>query len=141
VLLDVDYFKRFNDRYGHGAGDACLRAVAQAVAAQCRRPTDLAARYGGEEFALVLAETDPEGVRRLLVSVLGAVDGLAIPHEDSSCAPHVTISLGAVSLKPAVDGEAASALAQADRLLYAAKEGGRHQARHDDGGGTRRLAS
>ena len=136
VLLDVDFFKRFNDRYGHGAGDACLRAVAQAVAAQCRRPTDLAARYGGEEFALVLPETDPEGVRRMLAAVLAAVDGLAIPHADSLCAPHVTVSLGAVSLKPPADGDDASAaLARADRLLYLAKEGGRHQARHDDGGG------
>ena len=133
VLLDVDYFKRFNDRYGHGAGDACLRAVAQAVAAQCRRPTDLAARYGGEEFALVLPETDPEGVRRMLAAVLGAVDGLAVAHADSACAPHVTVSLGAVSLKPAADGDASSVLARADRLLYLAKEGGRHQARHDDG--------
>jgi diguanylate cyclase (GGDEF)-like protein len=137
VLLDVDYFKRFNDRYGHGAGDAALRAVAQAVAAQCRRPTDVAARYGGEEFALVLPETDPDGVRRMLGAVLAAVDRLAIPHEDSGCAPHVTVSLGAVTLRPALDADAASALARADRLLYAAKEGGRHQARHEDeGGGT-----
>jgi len=135
VLLDVDFFKRFNDRYGHGAGDACLRAVAQAVAAQCRRPTDLAARYGGEEFGLVLPETDPEGVRGMLGAVLGAVDALGIAHADSGCAPHVTVSLGAVSLKPPTDGDASSALARADRLLYMAKEGGRHQARHDDGGG------
>jgi diguanylate cyclase (GGDEF)-like protein len=135
ALLDVDYFKRFNDRYGHGAGDVCLRAVAQAVAAQCRRPTDLAARYGGEEFALVLPETDPEGVRRMLGAVLAAVDGLAIPHADSGCAAHVTISLGAVSVRPAADADAASALEHADRLLYLAKEGGRHQARHEDGSG------
>jgi diguanylate cyclase (GGDEF)-like protein len=135
VLLDVDYFKRFNDRYGHGAGDACLRAVAQAVAAQCRRPTDLAARYGGEEFALVLPETDPEGVRRMLAAVLAAVDGLAIPHADSDCAPHVTVSLGAVSVRPPAEGEAGSALARADRLLYLAKESGRHQARHQDDDG------
>jgi diguanylate cyclase (GGDEF)-like protein len=135
VLIDVDYFKRFNDRYGHGSGDACLRAVAQAVAAQCRRPTDVAARYGGEEFALVLPETGPDGVRQMLDAVLAAVDGLAIPHADSTCAPHVTISLGAVTLKPAADGGAAAALARADRLLYAAKEGGRHPARHEEGGG------
>ncbi|HEY6548586.1 MAG TPA: diguanylate cyclase, partial [Vicinamibacteria bacterium] len=80
VLLDVDFFKLFNDRYGHARGDDCLRAVAQAVAAQCRRPTDLAARYGGEEFALVVPETEPAGVRTLLEGVLAAVDALAIEH-------------------------------------------------------------
>jgi len=81
----------------------------------------------------VLPETDPEGVRGMLAAVLAAVDGLAIAHVDSGCAPHVTVSLGAVSLKPAADGDASSALVRADRLLYMAKEGGRHQARHDDG--------
>jgi diguanylate cyclase (GGDEF)-like protein len=135
ALLDVDFFKRFNDRYGHAGGDACLRSVARAVADQCRRPTDLVARYGGEEFALVLPETEPAGVRALLGAVLAAVDALQIPHADSACALHVTVSLGAVSLKPGPGDGAGSALECADRLLYRAKEGGRHQAMHQDPSG------
>src|SRR5262249_24770384 len=135
VLLDVDFFKRFNDRYGHARGDACLRAVAQAVAACCRRPTDVVARYGGEEFALVLPETDPGGVRALLRAVLAAVGARRIEHAGSGCARHVTISLGAASTKPAADANRLSLVERADRLLYLAKDGGRHQAALDDGSG------
>jgi len=112
-----------------------LRAVAQTVSGQCRRVSDLAARYGGEEFVLVLPETDPEGVRILLRGILTAVDALQIEHADSQCAPHVTVSLGAISLKPALDAESLSAMKIADQMLYKAKEYGRHQAMHDDGSG------
>jgi diguanylate cyclase (GGDEF)-like protein len=135
VLLDVDFFKRFNDRYGHARGDACLRAVAQAVASCCRRPTDLVARFGGEEFALVLPETDPDGVRALLRAVLEAVDSLRIDHAGSTCARHVTISVGAASTKPPADANRLSLVERADRLLYLAKDGGRHQAVLDEGSG------
>src|SRR5262249_39701063 len=135
VLLDVDFFKRFNDPYGHPRGDACLRAVAQAVAARCRRPTDLVARYGGEEFALVLPETDPDGVRALLRAVLEAVDALQIDHAGSGCARHVTVSLGAASTPPPAEADRASLVERADRLLYLAKDGGRHQPPLDDGSG------
>jgi diguanylate cyclase (GGDEF)-like protein len=133
ALLDVDFFKRYNDLYGHVPGDECLRAVAQAVAGQCSRPTDLVARYGGEEFAIVLPDIDPEGVRTMLRSVLLAVDGLQIAHADSPCAPHVTISIGAVTMKPGRNDETQAALRRTDDLLYQAKEGGRHRAVHADG--------
>ncbi len=140
ALLDVDFFKRFNDRYGHARGDACLHAVAQAVASRCRRPTDLVARYGGEEFALVLSETEPAGVRAMLREVLAAVDALQIEHADSAVAPYVTVSLGAVTLRPAPGSDFHDALERADRLLYAAKEGGRHHAVHEaEGGPSQRL--
>ena len=135
VMLDVDFFKRYNDRYGHLVGDACLRDVARAVAAQCTRPMDFVARYGGEEFAIVLPDIDPDGVRTVLRSVLDAVDALQIEHADSACAPHVTISLGAVSVKPTKHDEAQIALQCADALLYQAKEGGRHCAMYTDGTG------
>jgi diguanylate cyclase (GGDEF)-like protein len=128
ALLDVDFFKRYNDRYGHAAGDTCLRAVAQAVAAQCTRPTDLVARYGGEEFVLVVPETDAEGVRALLRSVLAAVDELAIEHADSSAAGHVTVSLGAVTLRPQQGEDLHAAIEAADAQLYASKASGRHRA-------------
>jgi len=135
ALLDVDYFKRYNDRYGHAGGDHCLRAVAQAVAAQCTRPMDLVARYGGEEFVLVLPETEPEGVRAILRNVLAAVDALGIEHADSSAAAHVTVSLGAVTLRPAQGADLHSAIEAADAQLYASKEGGRHRATYVDEAG------
>jgi diguanylate cyclase (GGDEF)-like protein len=135
VLLDVDFFKRFNDRYGHTRGDACLRAVAQAVAGHCRRPGDLVARYGGEEFVLVLPETEPPGIRDLLASVLASVDALRIEHAGSECAAHVTVSLGAMSLRPSFSGTAHEALEAVDRWLYKAKEGGRHHGLHQAEGG------
>jgi len=128
VLLDVDFFKRYNDRYGHACGDDCLRAVA----AQCVRPADLVARYGGEEFALVLPEVDPAGAQMLLRSVLVAVDHTQIEHADSACAPHVTISLGAVSIKPGRLDELQKVMRRVDELLYQAKERGRHRAEHED---------
>jgi diguanylate cyclase (GGDEF)-like protein len=137
VLLDVDFFKRYNDRYGHARGDECLSAVATAVASQCTRPADLVARYGGEEFVMVLPEIEPHGVSVVLREVLAAVDALQIEHADSTCAPHVTISLGAVSLRPGREDEAKTAMKRADELLYEAKENGRHQAMQADATGAK----
>jgi diguanylate cyclase (GGDEF)-like protein len=134
-MLDVDFFKRYNDHYGHALGDECLHDVAQAVASQCTRPTDLVARYGGEEFAIVLPDIEPEEVRILLRSVMSAVDALQIEHATSACARHVTISLGAVSVKPGRNDEAQTALRRADELLYQAKESGRHRAMYADATG------
>jgi diguanylate cyclase (GGDEF)-like protein len=135
ALLDVDFFKRYNDHYGHAAGDACLRAIAHAVADQCVRPADLVARYGGEEFALVLPEVDPAGAQTLLRAVLAAVDCLHIEHADSACASHVTVSLGAVSLRPGRQDDAQATMRRVDELLYRAKERGRHRAEHEAQGG------
>jgi diguanylate cyclase (GGDEF)-like protein len=132
ALLDVDYFKRFNDRYGHARGDECLRLVAAALASACRRPADLVARYGGEEFALVLPETDAGGARALIGGVLARLQELAIEHADSACAGHVTVSVGAVSLVPSEAHRPEDVLDRADRLLYAAKEAGRRQGVHLD---------
>ncbi len=131
-IADVDHFKAFNDRYGHARGDECLRQVARAAAEACGRPSDLVARYGGEEFGLVLPDTDPAGARVLLGTVLTRVEDLALPHEGSSCADHVTLSVGAVSLVPGSADGAHAALERADRLLYEAKAGGRRRAVHRD---------
>lgn len=132
ALLDVDYFKRFNDRYGHAAGDECLRAVAGALVGSCRRPSDFVGRYGGEEFALVLPETAAAGASSLLFGLLNEVRALGIEHADSSCGSSVTLSVGAVSLLPRDQDGRRAAVEHADRLLYEAKEGGRGHGVHLD---------
>lgn len=148
LLLDVDHFKRFNDRYGHPAGDACLRAVAQAAAGCIQRPADLAARYGGEEFAVLLPHTDRAGAGCVARRLLAAVRELGIEHDDSLTAKHVTVCVGlAVYDRDSpcwtaarADGpwgedaraiyvDAPALLRAADLALYAAKNTGRDRAR------------
>jgi len=128
IMIDVDYFKKFNDRYGHVAGDDCLRRVADAIATGPRRPTDLAARYGGEEFAVILPDTDIDGAIAVAEKIRLAVLALNIDHADSPCGP-VTISLGVHACLPAVDGEPTplACVEAADRLLYQAKMNGRNR--------------
>ena len=94
LMIDVDHFKQFNDRYGHPAGDACLRAVAQALSGTVMRPADLVARYGGEEFVVLLPQTPRCGAEHLALVILQAIDALAITHEVSSTAARVTVSVG-----------------------------------------------
>jgi diguanylate cyclase (GGDEF)-like protein len=126
VMMDIDLFKRFNDRYGHPAGDACLAAVGAAVQGVLGRPSDLVARYGGEEIAILLAETDLGGAMNVLGHVQAAVGSLAIAHEDS---PHgiVTMSAGVAVWTPGGRiATAASLVEAADAALYAAKALGRN---------------
>lgn len=94
LMVDVDHFKLFNDRYGHPAGDACLRSVAQALVRASLRPADLVCRYGGEEFAILLPQTPRGGAEHLAHRVLDAVEALGIAHEGSLTARHVTVSIG-----------------------------------------------
>jgi diguanylate cyclase (GGDEF)-like protein len=137
VLIDVDFFKLFNDTYGHARGDDCLRAVAQALLAVARRPGDVAARYGGEEFGLILPQTDSPAAQAVLQHLLAEIAAVAMPHAASPCAEQVTISAGGVTLIPTESGSPAAALEAADRLLYEAKGGGRNHANHMDlGSGT-----
>ena len=128
VLIDVDLFKRFNDRYGHQAGDDCLRRVATALKAGIRRPGDLAARYGGEEFVCLLPDTDLSGALILARQLGAAVQALQIEHADSAVAPVVTVSLGVSSKAGKSQGNAAALLREADAQLYRAKSRGRNQA-------------
>lgn len=125
LALDVDHFKRFNDRYGHPAGDAALVQVAAALQALARRPADLAARTGGEEFALLLPHTGTAEARSVAQQLLGAVDGLRIPHADSSTARSLTLSVGVATLAPGMDTH--SLVRAADEALYRAKAEGRHR--------------
>jgi diguanylate cyclase (GGDEF)-like protein/PAS domain S-box-containing protein len=127
VMADVDFFKRYNDTYGHQPGDLCLSGVAQAIRSQIRRPADVAARYGGEEFAAILPNTDPEGARHVAELIRGAVERLNLPHAASSAADHVTISVGVASVVPR-DGMLPDELIRhADEALYRAKKEGRNR--------------
>ncbi len=128
VLLDVDFFKRYNDRHGHQAGDDCLRRVAATLQAGIRRPGDLVARYGGEEFVCLLPDTDLPGAMLLAQQLGAAVHGLQIAHGDSVVAPVVTVSLGVCTQPGTAPGSAANLLGGADAQLYRAKSEGRNQA-------------
>ena len=129
LLIDVDYFKRFNDHYGHPEGDACLRAVASVLEQSCHRPADLVARYGGEEFAVLLPGVALVGAQRVARRILDAMDALAYPHAGSTFAQHVTVSIGIGVLDsvPQTCSER-DVIASADKALYAAKGAGRAQA-------------
>lgn len=127
IILDVDYFKRFNDRYGHVQGDECLRAIGQAIKASVHRHPDLAARFGGEEFVVIAPETGANGALALAERIRHAVTRLEIPHEDNTAAPHVTASLG-VATRYASELETPESLVElADQALYQAKHSGRNQ--------------
>ena len=124
IMADLDWFKAFNDTYGHPAGDGCLSAVAAAIVASIRRPGDVAARYGGEEFAVILPGTDADGAFAVAEAIRAAVRAAAILHEGSPLGV-VTVSLG-VAVRKGGDGTASEAVvAAADRALYAAKDAGR----------------
>ena len=129
IMLDVDFFKAFNDRYGHLAGDDCLRRLARVLETTLRRKSDLAARYGGEEFIVILQDTDREGAMEIAESVRAAVAELAIPNEDSPQG-YVTVSIGVAVHHPQDDLTGADQLVKrADEALYEAKRGGRNQVR------------
>jgi diguanylate cyclase (GGDEF)-like protein len=128
LMLDVDHFKRFNDRYGHQAGDDCLRRVASAIKDGLLRPGDLVARYGGEEFACILPGTDFEGALAVGAGIEHIVRGLQIEHADSDASRTVTVSIGVSTSLPDRDGDPARLLALADAQLYRAKHSGRARA-------------
>lgn len=127
IMADIDFFKHYNDLYGHPAGDECLKRIATVLHNAAGRPGDLAARYGGEEFAIVLPNTGSAGAEALAEQIRSAVEALQLPHADSSVSPWVTISLGVVTRTPA-DGEDYPLLLEgADRALYMAKQQGRNR--------------
>jgi len=132
LLCDVDFFKRFNDRYGHPAGDDCLRAVAKSIEACIRRPADLAARYGGEEFAVILPNTDRDGATFIAEKVCQAVNKLEIPHEASYVGGFVSISIGIASILPERQVSPRSLIESADKALYLAKDQGRNRVVFND---------
>lgn len=127
ILIDVDFFKLYNDAYGHQAGDACLQAVARCMSTILNRPYDLIARYGGEEFVCLMPETPLEGAVAIAGAMESAVRALAIPHEHSSVSAVVTVSVGVAASSPRANDDPAELLFCADLQMYKAKNAGRAQ--------------
>jgi diguanylate cyclase (GGDEF)-like protein len=126
LMLDVDFFKTFNDTYGHPAGDRVLRAIADAIVAEIRRPGDVAARYGGEEFVALLPETEAAGARDVATRICAAVADLDVPHAGSLFG-YVTISIGVAVSWPTLGAPMAVLVKAADEALYQAKRSGRNR--------------
>ncbi|MBF0214323.1 MAG: diguanylate cyclase [Magnetococcales bacterium] len=127
MIIDVDFFKKFNDYQGHQAGDHCLRQIAESLSRSLERKTDLVARYGGEEFVCVLPETPLQGAIHTAEKIQLGVAALAIPHPHSEVAEIVTLSMGVVEVIPRRELKPESLLTAADRLLYVAKHCGRNR--------------
>lgn len=127
VMIDIDFFKLYNDFYGHPQGDECLKAVASALKKLAHRPKDLVARYGGEEFIVSLPDTDKKGIEKVVQSMCLGVEALNIQHIKSEVSEHVTISVGAAVTIPKREDLPQSLIDAADAALYEAKEGGRNQ--------------
>jgi diguanylate cyclase (GGDEF)-like protein/PAS domain S-box-containing protein len=127
IMFDIDFFKQYNDCYGHIQGDDCLKRVAQALKSGAARPRDFLARYGGEEFALVLPETDERGAESVALRCRDALAAEEILHETSPVAKVVTVSIGVGSLVPPLDGQPVQFIEEVDKRLYRAKLGGRNR--------------
>ncbi|MBL1260274.1 MAG: diguanylate cyclase [Thiotrichaceae bacterium] len=127
LLIDIDFFKKYNDGYGHQGGDDCLQKVAQVLADTMRRSSDMVARYGGEEFTVVLPNTDLDGAMVIAEELRLAVEKLALKHAFSDVTDIVSISLGAAGIPPQCGDDCASLIALADAALYKAKEEGRNR--------------
>ena len=126
-LIDVDFFKRYNDGYGHQQGDECLRQVASGIASSLFRPGDLAARYGGEEFAVIMPGTKDNGAHAVAERICERIREIDLLHEHSDVAAHVTVSIGAATMTPLPDQPFSELVAAADHALYAAKHAGRNR--------------
>lgn len=127
AMVDVDFFKQYNDHYGHAIGDIALQRIAKAIAYVLRRPGDLVARYGGEEFVMLLPETDAFAAYEVAQRCLRQVEELAIPHRHSRAGETVTVSIGLVTKAMNAVTSPQTIITTADRNLYAAKASGRNR--------------
>lgn len=127
AIIDIDHFKKLNDRYGHQTGDECLVKIGGILKSFARRPADLSARYGGEEFAIIMGDTRSEHAAELMNRLLQAVAELKIPNEDSPVRPTVSVSVGLATVVPAAGITEKELIEAADKLLYTAKKGGRNR--------------
>lgn len=125
IFADIDFFKRYNDHYGHQTGDDCLKKVACALQTTVHRPADMVCRYGGEEFVMILPDTTTEGALAVAEKMLHSVASLNIEHKTSDAADHVTLSIGVATARPHESTDPQGLIEVADRMLYRAKERGR----------------
>jgi diguanylate cyclase (GGDEF)-like protein len=127
LMIDIDYFKAFNDNYGHSSGDNCLIKVAQSIIAHCRRSTDFVARLGGEEFLFIAANIDEAGAVNLANHIREDIQDLNIIHEYSPVAPYLTVSIGITVISPVAEDQPQTSIDQADLAMYKAKQAGRNR--------------
>jgi diguanylate cyclase (GGDEF)-like protein len=127
MMIDIDHFKKYNDTYGHGAGDDCLKAVAATLKSSLTRADDFAVRCGGEEFTVVLPNTDENGARLIADKLLKNIQEQAIPHETSDAADYVTISIGVTSGAVKHTHNTDYWIRLADEMLYKSKQEGRNK--------------
>ena len=127
LMIDIDFFKRYNDHYGHQAGDVCLQTVAQTLLTQMHRPHDLVARYGGEEFVCLMPECHESDALVKAEALRKAVQDRQLPHIGSSVQPWVTLSVGVAVIQASADSSPEALIRQADEGLYSAKAKGRNQ--------------
>jgi len=121
IMADIDYFKSYNDNYGHQAGDCCITQIAGVLTSCAKRSSDIAARYGGEEFAIILPETKHEDAYKLAEQIRKNVEELAIPHLYSEISDHITISLGINTVIPSDKMSVEKFIKNTDMALYKAK--------------------
>ena len=133
ILIDVDFFKQYNDLYGHIQGDTCLIDIAQTLNLASIGPRDVVARFGGEEFILMLPETDAAVARKVAERCQRLIEKLDVPHSQSPHGQHVTVSIGVGTVVPRAETSATEFLQAVDRLLYAAKQNGRNRIESFDG--------
>lgn len=126
IMIDVDFFKRFNDAAGHLAGDDCLKSVSYILEKRIQRAGDLVARYGGEEFAVILPDTDIKSAEKFAKEICQKIEEAKISHPDSSVSPYVTVSVGVASIVPSRDKQPTDLILMADAALYQAKDSGRN---------------
>lgn len=127
IFIDIDFFKAFNDTYGHGAGDECLKNVAKTLQNTAKRPMDFVARYGGEEFVCVLPGTDLDGAMRVATCMRESIENLNIPHSKSIVSDNISVSLGVVTTLPKKKSSPDAFIESADKALYQAKRQGRNR--------------